>query len=705
MAQITWQNVNAPDFRGATDGYKTFADLFSNSMGDLSRGVTAFQEDRMRANDNALLQDAMRYQDPAKLREALNNGTLLGGPDNQRPVSATALNRLGGMAGTLADQDAQQFKNTEQAYTFGNTVRDNAARDAFRPVQAALMQAGIGQNPAEMRRIGQESAGIISQLPYGDINKVFDAALNIDSKVSKTGVEELQFRGAKEAERLNQEVAPYLDMAIESNATKDPNAARVLINTARQNGVSQAGINALLSSMPHAAEATGDVNGLSFTPQAAGNGARAETAIATKTNNSVSPHVQAFVDKNRGLAESLGKRIGVSPEILLGQWGLETGWGKSTIPGTNNLGNIKDPSGKGTKAKDNMTGSVDAYRKFESPEAFGEELVSMFGRRYQSAFNTGADSQKYFEAMKAKGYAEDPDYVSKGTATTKMAANALNMTNPAGAVAAAARPAPSNVPSSQLELDARAKAAELNIGAAKSGQNVAGNGLSFDLAEAYKTPQRSVDEAADLLAKEGAFRGEPPHEIADRLEEIIRKGTDMGERIDPAVAAVILRRSMVSGRSKWTSWAPQLFNSVSRNTESGYRVDTDKLEEHIRWGTSKEAKSQAVQNDVMDQFSAQLATAKSSVDAARQELAAKTAISKSNPVMAGLLPVYQAKVAKAESEFAALEKAQRQSQMMNPAPGAKKQAEGKKTLEYRHNMTAKEREEMATRRALSGSPG
>lgn len=56
------------------------------------------------------------------------------------------------------------------------------------------------------------------------------------------------------------------------------------------------------------------------------------------------------------LADQVGRALGVDPNVLIGQWGLETGWGKSVIPGTHNLGNIKDFSGAGTAATDNMTG-------------------------------------------------------------------------------------------------------------------------------------------------------------------------------------------------------------------------------------------------------------------------------------------------------------------------------------------------------------
>ena len=62
--------------------------------------------------------------------------------------------------------------------------------------------------------------------------------------------------------------------------------------------------------------------------------------------------VNAFIQQYSPIAESIGKELNVDPKIILAQFGLETGWGKSVIPGTYNLGNIKDPSGKGVRAHD-----------------------------------------------------------------------------------------------------------------------------------------------------------------------------------------------------------------------------------------------------------------------------------------------------------------------------------------------------------------
>lgn len=121
-------------------------------------------------------------------------------------------------------------------------------------------------------------------------------------------------------------------------------------------------------------------------------------------------NVENFRKQYNDVAVAAGRSLGVSPDVLLSQWGLETGWGKSVIPGTNNLGNIKDVSGKGVAATDNMNGSRDKYRAYDTPEAFAADYVSLIKRKYPAAVGAN-DPQAYASALKAGGYAEDPNYV------------------------------------------------------------------------------------------------------------------------------------------------------------------------------------------------------------------------------------------------------------------------------------------------------
>lgn len=129
-----------------------------------------------------------------------------------------------------------------------------------------------------------------------------------------------------------------------------------------------------------------------------------------------------FINTYGGAAEAAGKALGVDPRILLGQWGLETGWGKSIIPGTNNLGNIKDFSGSGVAATDNATGSRDKYRAYATPTDFANDFVSLIQRKYPGAMGAGSDPAKFAAGL--KGYAEDPQYANKLVQASRMASNA-----------------------------------------------------------------------------------------------------------------------------------------------------------------------------------------------------------------------------------------------------------------------------------------
>ena len=145
----------------------------------------------------------------------------------------------------------------------------------------------------------------------------------------------------------------------------------------------------------------------------------ADSPSPTKSNGDIS----SFVAQYGPMAQAIGNKLGVSPDIVLGKLGLETGWGKKVIPGTNNLGNIKDVSGRGTMATDNYNGSRDAYLRFENPETFGAYYSDFIQRLYPNAVGAGNDPNK-FTAGLAKGklgsYAEDPAYATKVAQASNM---------------------------------------------------------------------------------------------------------------------------------------------------------------------------------------------------------------------------------------------------------------------------------------------
>jgi hypothetical protein len=102
-------------------------------------------------------------------------------------------------------------------------------------------------------------------------------------------------------------------------------------------------------------------------------------------------NIEQFIATYGPVAQQVSKQINVDPNVLLSQWGVESRWGQSELAKHHNVGGIKDFSGHGHEAKDNKTGSVDKYEKFEDPAIFGEFYADLIKRSFPLAINTGDD--------------------------------------------------------------------------------------------------------------------------------------------------------------------------------------------------------------------------------------------------------------------------------------------------------------------------
>ena len=120
-----------------------------------------------------------------------------------------------------------------------------------------------------------------------------------------------------------------------------------------------------------------------------------QAKASSKASGSGGDMVDSFIAEAAPIAEQISKKIGVSPHIVMAQMALETGWGKSIIPGTNNWGNIKDFSGNGVAATDNQTGSRDKYRVFGSGTEYADAASDLLARKYKSALGTGDNALAY----------------------------------------------------------------------------------------------------------------------------------------------------------------------------------------------------------------------------------------------------------------------------------------------------------------------
>lgn len=125
--------------------------------------------------------------------------------------------------------------------------------------------------------------------------------------------------------------------------------------------------------------------------------------------------INTFITDHLPAAQLAAAQLGTDPAHVLGQWGLETGWGRSVIPGTNNLGNIKAVSGQaGTTARDNQLGTVDKYANYDSPQAAAQAYADLLQHdRYSGVQGSAGNPNAFIGALVNGGYAQDSHYGNK----------------------------------------------------------------------------------------------------------------------------------------------------------------------------------------------------------------------------------------------------------------------------------------------------
>jgi hypothetical protein len=86
------------------------------------------------------------------------------------------------------------------------------------------------------------------------------------------------------------------------------------------------------------------------------------------------PSQQSFAAQYGPYAQQAGSQLGVDPNIILGQWGMETGW---QTPASGNLAGIS-PGGR--------------LASYGSPQAFTNAYVSTIQNNYPNAVGAGSDA-------------------------------------------------------------------------------------------------------------------------------------------------------------------------------------------------------------------------------------------------------------------------------------------------------------------------
>lgn len=175
MAQITWRNVDAPNFSGVGDSIRTFGNLMGNATSGLSDALGTFQNAARQEAGNAVMANALQYQDPTAYRNALATGALFQGVDPSL-VSTRTLENLDNRAGTLLNQEAQAGTNDYNAYRFNRLQTTDAAMDAASPAVRQLALAYQSGDPKQIQAAQGQVGDALSTLPA-------DQALEIMSRL------------------------------------------------------------------------------------------------------------------------------------------------------------------------------------------------------------------------------------------------------------------------------------------------------------------------------------------------------------------------------------------------------------------------------------------------------------------------------------------------------------------------------------------
>lgn len=138
---------------------------------------------------------------------------------------------------------------------------------------------------------------------------------------------------------------------------------------------------------------------------------------------------EGFVRQLWSMAEKAAQKIGVTPEVILSQAALETGWGKHVIhknteTSSHNLFNIKadrgwqgDSAAIGTvEYRDGVAVKEQAkFRVYNSyQESFDDYIAFLQTQpRYREALKQTEDPEAFIEGLHKAGYATDPAYADK----------------------------------------------------------------------------------------------------------------------------------------------------------------------------------------------------------------------------------------------------------------------------------------------------
>ena len=645
MAQITWRNVDAPNFSGVGDSIRTFGSMIGNATSGLSDALGNFQNAAKQEAGNAVMMNAMQYQDPTEYRNALASGALFRGVDPSL-VNQRTLQNLDERAGTLLTQQGQQGTNDYIAYRFGRLKDINSALDNASPAIRLLSEAYQSGDQNRINTALGQTREALSTLPadqqlelLGSLQGQGSAAINQASNRFDLGVAQRNDADSQAAMGV---------MAQITRGAENPNDARLLAEAYSKNlsPVAQARLQGLLANAY---------------PGVYGNGVGATSAPGTAGTRQGSPYdvTYQFAGTSTPITQmSIG-------DVIKHQDGMKSNQGASPVGAFQiNQATLKD----------------------FAPKVLGSDWQS----QPLSAENQDKIGKAIFESRK-NGNLKDTWAALPNSTPGAYKDMTWEEIKPVIAQAEVGADPLAMVQNNQGN-QAVSTLAQGMIGTRSMQDNTGSLNTDFLGTVTDNTP---VGEIANRLL-EGDFKGADRNWVLNRLNDISQRGN-----MSPAMAAAVMQRAQTGVPEGYISRAIDAVNPfITNEAGNGMRLNDRQVEQLIEGVKRGEPLEGSVRNLGRAQAMQNIQAAQTAYDAAVAALAnTQNKINTGQSGLTALLPARQEAVNKAAAMLQAAQ-AQVQADPANLAPrGFRSQASVDRAR-------AKEDEERAARylRQAQGLP-
>lgn len=613
MAQITWRNVDAPNFSGVGDSIRTFGSMIGNATSGLSDALGNFQNAAKQEAGNAVMMNAMQYQDPTEYRNALASGALFQGVDPSL-VSQRTLQNLDERAGTLLNQQGQQGTNDYNAYNFGRLKDINSALDNASPAIRLLSEAYQSGDQNRINTALGQTREALSTLPADKQLEMLDrlqgqggAAINQASNRFDLGVAQRNDADSQAAMGV---------MAQITRGAENPNDARLLAEAYSKNlsPVAQARLQGLLANAY---------------PGVYGNGVGATSAPGTAGTRQGSPYdvTYQFAGTSTPITQmSIG-------DVIKHQDGMKSNQGASPVGAFQiNQATLKD----------------------FAPKVLGSDWQS----QPLSAENQDKIGKAIFESRK-NGNLKDTWAALPNSTPGAYKDMTWEEIKPVIAQAEVGADPLAMVQNNQGN-QAVSTLAQGMIGTRSMQDNTGSLNTDFLGTVTDNTP---VGEIANRLL-EGDFKGADRNWVLNRLNDISQRGN-----MSPAMAAAVMQRAQTGVPEGYISRAIDAVNPfITNEAGNGMRLNDRQVEQLIEGVKRGEPLEGSVRNLGRAQAMQNIQAAQTAYDAAVAALAnTQNKINTGQSGLTALLPARQEAVNKAAAMLQAAQ-AQVQADPANLAP-------------------------------------